>query len=178
MAAVMIQKHWKRHRAEKMYSIVRRRNGLAKRAASIKRHMERKWRWTDAIQHTIENPQQVGFAPLQVPLLLYASLLACTSFKDTCGSPRLGHACKQAWVVNFHTSKWYKICGELNRRLSFYTAQLLYQWFSVRCYALEVRVGDCSTLSHQTGFDTCGQDNHYSAFFACVGRQILPAIVD
>lgn len=58
-AAVSIQKHWKRHRAEKLYVILRRRSMLAKRVDSIKRHMERKWLWTDAIQQVVDSPPQV-----------------------------------------------------------------------------------------------------------------------
>lgn len=70
VAAVTIQKHWKRYRAEKQFSIMWRRSQLAKRAQSIKRQMERKWRWTDAIKNVMDKPLQVGSSvcPLQASL--------------------------------------------------------------------------------------------------------------
>jgi hypothetical protein len=58
-AAICIQKHWKRHRAQKVFKVMLRRHYLAKRAASIKNHMQNKWRWEDAIQRALPTAKLV-----------------------------------------------------------------------------------------------------------------------
>jgi IQ calmodulin-binding motif len=101
-AAVTIQRYWRGFRARKQWLVQRRKLWLAKRTASMRRHLVRKWKWMDAVGAVIAKG-----ATHAVPATVRSRTNSCNTCTQTraraANEPRppASHVGAPAWV-NVH----------------------------------------------------------------------------